>query len=159
MLEMWLEKDPVNRKAFEEMNDVWAHLGVLEPIFAPEGKYDPREMLTHQYGVQKKINLKALLNLFFKPNKKMAAVCISMAILVLFCLPVIKMHFVEPVKTFHPYSTTTGEQKTVTLSDGSIIQMNVSSSIYVCISQRYRRVEMNDGEVFFTAKPDSRRPL
>ena len=159
MLEIWLEKDPANRKAFEEMNDVWAHVGVLEPVFAPEKKYAPREMLTHQCEAEGRTSLKALFNLFFRSNKIIAAACISLAILLLFCLPVFKMYFVEPVKTFYPYSTATGEQKTVTLSDGSILKMNVSSSISVCMSQRYRRVEMNNGEVFFTVKPDSGRPF
>ncbi|WP_419657186.1 FecR family protein [Desulfosarcina variabilis] len=159
MLEMWLDEDPANRKAFEEMSDVWEHLGVVEPVFAPEKKYAPRAVLTHQREAERKTSLKALFNLFFKPKKKLAVACISMAILVLFCLPVIKMHFVEPVETFHPYSTATGEQKTVTLSDGSILKMNVSSSVLVHMTKAYRRVEMNNGEIFFIVKPDSRRPF
>ena len=36
MLEIWLEEDPDNRKAFEQMRDVWEHLGVVEPDFSPE---------------------------------------------------------------------------------------------------------------------------
>ncbi len=159
MLEMWLEEEPANRKAFEAMSDVWEHLGVVEPVFAPEEKYAPRAVLTPQRKAERKTNLKALFNLFFKPNKKMAVACISLAMLVLFCLPVFKMYFAEPVEIFHPYSTATGEQKNVTLSDGSILQMNVSSSISVCMSKGYRRVEMNNGEVFFTVTPDSGRPF
>ncbi len=158
MLEIWLEQDPANRKAFEEMSDVWAHVGVVEPVFAPEDKYNSRETLS-QRDSEKKTGLKAWFNLFFKPNKKLVVACISMAILALFCLPTIKMYFVKPVKTFHPYSTATGEKKTVTLNDGSILKMNVSSSISVCMSKKYRRVEMNDGEVFFTVKPDPDRPF
>nr|WP_319396738.1 DUF4880 domain-containing protein [uncultured Desulfobacter sp.] len=41
MLEMWLEENPANRKAFEQMSDVWAHLGVLESVFAPEKNMPP----------------------------------------------------------------------------------------------------------------------
>ncbi|WP_320043394.1 FecR domain-containing protein [uncultured Desulfobacter sp.] len=159
MLEIWLEEDPDNRKAFEQMRDVWEHLGVVEPDFSPEKKYAHRAELTHQREAERKTSLKALFNLFFKPNKKLAAAFISLAILVIFCLPVIKMHLVEPVETFYSYNTATGEQKTVTLSDGSILKMNVSSSISVCMSKGYRRVEMNNGEVFFTVKPDSERPF
>jgi transmembrane sensor len=159
MLEIWLEEDPANRKAFEQMRDVWAHLGVVEPAFAPEEKYAPRAVLTHQRETERKTGLKALFNLFFKPDKKLAMAFVSLAILVLFCLPVFKMHFVEPVETFYSYSTATGEQKTVTLSDGSVLKMNVSSSISVCMSKGDRRVQMNNGEVFFTVKPDPERPF
>lgn len=159
MLEIWLEQDPANRKAFEQMSDVWEHLGVVEPVFAPEKKYAPRKMLTHQCEAEGRTSLKALFNLFFRSNKIIAAACISLAILVLFCLPVIKMHFVEPVETFYSYNTAIGEQKTVNLSDGSILNMNVSSSVCVCMSKGYRRVQMNNGEVFFTVKPDSSRPF
>ncbi len=159
MMEMWLEKDPANREAFEEMSNVWEHVGVVEPVFAPEKKYASRSMLTHQREPERQTSLKALFNRFFKSNKKMAAACISLAILVLFCLPVFKMHFAEPVERVYAYSTATGEQKTVTLSDGSILKMNVSSSISVYMSKQYRRVEMNNGEVFFTVKPDPERPF
>lgn len=159
MLEMWLDKDPANRKAFEDMKDVWEHLGVVEPVFTPEKQHDPRAMLTHQCEAERKTNPTAWFNRFFKPSKKMVAACISMAILVLFCLPVFKKPRVEPIETFDTYNTATGEQKTITLSDGSILKINVSSSISVHMGQQYRRVEMNNGEVFFTVKPDSGRPF
>lgn len=159
MLELWLEQDPANRKAFEQMSDVWEHLAVVEPAFAPKKRYAPRAVLIHQLGAERKTGLEYLLNLFFKQNKKLAVACISMAILVLFCLPVFNMYFVGPIETFYSYNTATGEQKTVTLSDGSILKMNVGSSISVCMSNGYRRVQMNNGEVFFTVKPDSGRPF
>ena len=159
MLELWLEKDPANRKAFEQMSEVWEHLGAVEPVFTPEEKYDPRAVLTHQREAERKTPLNALFDLFFRPNKKLAAAFISLVILVLFCLPVLRTQFPEPVKIFHPYTTAAGEQKTVTLSDGSILQMNVSSSISVCMTKGCRRVQMNNGEVFFTVKPDPERPF
>ncbi len=73
ILALWLEKDPDNRKAFEQMSDVWEHLGAVAPVFAPEDKYDPRTVLTHQRGAERKTTLKALFDLFFRPNKKLAA--------------------------------------------------------------------------------------
>ena len=161
MLGLWLEKDPANRKAFEQLDDVWEHLGLVEPAFVPEKKNDSRAILTHQSEIERKAGLKALFNRFFKVNKKIAVACISMAILLLFCLPVLKIQLLktQPVETFYSYNTATGELKTVTLSDGSILKMNVSSSILVCMGKGYRRVQMNNGEVFFTVKPDPERPF
>ncbi|MCG8552245.1 MAG: FecR domain-containing protein [Desulfobacterales bacterium] len=159
MLEKWLEEDPANRKAFEQMSDVWEHVGAVAPVFSSEEKYAPRAVLTGRRKAERKISPKALLNLFFRPNKKPAAAFISLVILVLFCLPVIKTQFVEPVKIFHAYTTATGEQKTVTLNDGSMLKMNVSSSISVCMTKGYRQVQMNNGEIFFTVKSDPGRPF
>ena len=146
-------------KRFEQMRDVWEHLGVVEPNFSPEEEYAYRAELTRQREAERKISLKALFNLFFKPDKKLAAAFICLAILVLFCLPVIKLYSVDPVDTFYSYNTATGEQKNVTLSDGSVLKMNVSSSISVYMGKGYRRVQMNNGEVFFNVKPDPERPF
>ncbi len=157
MMAEWLKEDPANRKAFEQMEGVWQHLAVVEPVFSPPQENDPQAMLTHRRVAERKTHPKGILNRFFKPDKKRAIACISMAILVLFCLPVLKTQLVEPKKTVHPYTTATGEQKTVTLSDGSVLKMNVSSSISVCMSKGSRQVQMNDGEVFFIVKPDPDR--
>ncbi|WP_320043391.1 DUF4880 domain-containing protein [uncultured Desulfobacter sp.] len=69
MLETWLEEDPANRKAFEQMSDVWAHLGVLEPVFSPEEKYAHRAELTHQREAERKINLIQNVPLKFVPPR------------------------------------------------------------------------------------------
>ncbi len=159
MLELWLKEDPSNREAFEQMEGIWQHLAVVEPVFSPPQENDFRAGLTHRREAEEKTSLKGLFNRFFKPDKKMAVACISMAILVLFCLPVLKTQLVEPKKTVHSYTTATGEQKAVTLSDGSILKMNVSSSISVCMSKGYRQVQMNDGEVFFIVKPNPDHPF
>lgn len=159
MLELWLKEDPANRKAFEQMSTVWAHVGMVESAFAPEEESASRAVITHQCKTEGKTSLQALLDLFFKPDRKLAAACISLALLLVICLPVVKRQLVEPVKTFQSYTTATGEQKTVTLSDGSILKMNVSSSVSVCMTKKFRRVEMKNGEVFFTVKPDPGRPF
>ena len=157
MLESWLEQDPANRKAFEEMKGVWEHLRLVEPVFSPEK--NPRAALSHQRRAERKTGLEALFNRCFKPDKKMAVACISLVILALFFLPAVKMHFAEPVETSYAYHTATGEQKTLTLSDGSILKMNVSSAISVCMTKGVRRVTMNNGEVFFTVMPEPGRPF
>ena len=159
MLASWLEQDPANREAFEQMSGVWDHLGQLAPAFAPEEKQFLPKGLTHQRDAERKTGLKRLFNRLLKPDKHMAVACISLAMIVFFCLPVLKTQLDEPVRTVHSYTTATGEQKTITLSDGSLLKMNVSSSITVCMGKGYRRVQMNNGEVFFDVSPDPGRPF
>jgi transmembrane sensor len=67
----------------------------------------------------------------------------------LLCLPVFKTYFFEQAVAVHVYKTATGEQETLTLSDGSILKMNVRSALSVRMRNLRRQVELNEGEVFF----------
>jgi transmembrane sensor len=58
-----------------------------------------------------------------------------------------------------PYSTASGQQRTVTLADGTSITLNTASSIYVCVSARERVVQLASGEAFFNVHHDSTRPF
>lgn len=152
MLTVWLKEDHANSEAFKEMSETWEQVGVLEHVFEPGTKHEHRE-------VKIQSGLKALISRVFKANRKTMLACTAMAMLMLFCLPVLKIYLSEPVETFYAYTTATGTQKTITLSDGSILKMNVSSSLSVCMSKKYRQVEMQRGEVFFEVKPDPGRPF
>lgn len=159
MLDAWLGESHANRKAFDEMSEIWEQTGVLEHIFEPGTKDEHHE-------VEIQSGLKTLISRFLKVAKKAGRktmiTCTAMATLIFFCLPVLKMYFSAPVetfKTFYAYTSATGEQKTVTLSDGSILNMNVSTSLSVCMSKHYRQVKMMGGEVFFEVKPDPDRPF
>ena len=57
------------------------------------------------------------------------------------------------------YVTRIGEQKTLTLSDGSEIALNTGSEILVDISAEHRRVSLQRGEAFFDIAGDPVRPF
>ncbi len=57
------------------------------------------------------------------------------------------------------YSTDFGEQRTLTLEDGSVITLNTESRIRVRLSARERVITLTKGEVFFQVAHDARRPF
>lgn len=57
------------------------------------------------------------------------------------------------------YSTSTGERRSVTLADGSLVHLNAQSTIRVWYSRTQRGVTLIGGEVLFDVQPDPRRPF
>lgn len=57
------------------------------------------------------------------------------------------------------YQTGVGEQRDVTLADGSRITLNTDTAVAVKYSKSRRYIEMKRGEALFTVKTDPRRPF
>lgn len=158
-LNAWLEEDPANRAAFEEMGAVWDQVEGMEHVFNSEEKHTCSDLPVTSQPTGRLRGAKRILPRILTGNRKVALVGAVMAVLVLLCLPVIKSHLVDQPEKLYAYQTVAGEQKIVTLSDGSVLKMNVSSQISVHITGHNRQVEMGEGEVFFQVKPDPDRPF
>ena len=59
--------------------------------------------------------------------------------------------------TVSEYATATGEQRVVTLADNSTATLNTGTKIRVLYSRAVRRVELLEGEAFFSVSHDSAR--
>jgi transmembrane sensor len=57
------------------------------------------------------------------------------------------------------FTTTVGEQRTVTLADGSVVTLNALSSLKIDFSPTARNVELEDGEAVFKVAQDPARPF
>lgn len=57
------------------------------------------------------------------------------------------------------YSTDLGEQRILTLADGSVVTLNTSSAIKVDFSGQRRNIELIEGEAFFRVAHDTARPF
>jgi transmembrane sensor len=57
------------------------------------------------------------------------------------------------------YSTTLGEQRSITLADGSVVHMNARSAIGVKFLPHWREVTLLRGQALFTVTQDARRPF
>jgi transmembrane sensor len=57
------------------------------------------------------------------------------------------------------YETALGEQRTVVLADGSIVELNTRSRIRVRVSGDYRDIDLVAGEALFTVADDPARPF
>lgn len=68
----------------------------------------------------------------------------------------------EPLEHTAPlqiYRTEAGEQKSVTLEDGSVLTLNTSSKLYVNYDEKSRHITLQRGEVFFDVQKDPLRPF
>ena len=61
--------------------------------------------------------------------------------------------------SYQRYSTEVGEQRLVRLEDGSSILLNTDTQLKVRYSKQKRRVELNQGEAYFTVAKNSTRPF
>jgi transmembrane sensor len=59
----------------------------------------------------------------------------------------------------HTYVAEKGDRQTVTLADGSSIELNTDSEVRVHFNRWRRNVEMIKGEAFFTVTHDAERPF
>jgi transmembrane sensor len=57
------------------------------------------------------------------------------------------------------FATSVGEQRSVVLSDGSIVTLNTSSSVEVRMARDHRVVKLLKGEALFQVAHDARRPF
>jgi transmembrane sensor len=57
------------------------------------------------------------------------------------------------------YATATGEQRTITLADGSSVTLNTGSALLVNNTEGQRGVRLLHGEAYFNVKPDKAKPF
>lgn len=57
------------------------------------------------------------------------------------------------------YRTARGEQRSVVLEDGSVVQLNTLTKIVVRFDDSHRRIQLPQGEAFFRVAHDARRPF
>lgn len=56
-------------------------------------------------------------------------------------------------------STRIGEQRSIALSDGSLVYLNTQTSLSIKLDERQRTVELTAGEALFTVAKDPQRPF
>lgn len=147
----WLAADPAHRLAYREAERFWDQLDVLpEPdIQAMGALLSPRASGPDRAGAA------APRRVGWVGAWRRAALLSAAAALAALCL-------VSLIQTWHlgaDYRTATGEQRSVTLNDGSTVHLNTATALSVEITPAARRLVLHEGEAFFSVAPDTRRPF
>jgi len=132
-----MSRSPLHHEILTELNTFWAS-DVLTELYVPEGRY-----LVAISRVE--------LFRFF-----------ALTSAVLFSLVVVITTWVAnaPLRGGNGlYSTTVGQQKSMELPDGSVIQLNTDSQIKVGYNKEYRAIRIMQGEVHFDVSKNSERPF
>lgn len=80
---------------------------------------------------------------------------VAVAGILAFVIGVVAWHFLSTER----YQTTIGEQRSVVLSDGSVVTLNTASIIEVRMAKDHRTVELLSGEALFQVAHDPARPF
>ncbi len=143
---LWIGEDPANRRAFEGMIEIWGEMNILTQTLLPSAVSVPQSMLESRQGLSR------------RPARGHAAV---LAAVVVGLVLAVKFFGVFDVPAPAPvtYATSVGEQKTVTLPDGSTVLLNTNTRLEVSYTDRRRRLSLMRGEAHFEVVHNSQRPF
>lgn len=133
----WLEADSLNREMFADMRRTWHRLDAL-------AHYEP--------------NWKEIRSRAESPTRRRSALVVSAAAAVLAALGVAAI-WQAPQLNQNQYATTIGEQRSIELADGSVVQMNTNTTIDVRYTADRRTVALLKGEAHFDVEKDVTRPF
>ena len=141
-LREWLARSPVHRKELERLSSFWAN-NVLTELVVPLGSHETGSNTSpfQAFGLWRYSGVGA-----------MAGVVALSIVLVLFFM-------VPGTKDNGLYLTAVGQQRSVTLADGSTVQLNTNSQIKVEFDPGYRNIRLLQGEAHFDVAKDSQRPF
>ena len=117
----WLGASPEHRAAFEMANDLWTGTERLPRPPVPAFVRGPRAAWVSTW-----------------PRAVLATVVLGVAV-------ALTLHYSRD----RGLATRVGEQRTLSLADGTRISLNTASRIHVRYTQLARRVELDEGEAYF----------
>lgn len=128
-LKAWLAADPRHAEAYADIGRLW------------EGAIDLPGMKDRHLAVQKTITRRRL-------GKALVVGAVGFGV-----WRYLASH------PFADYRTATGERRTVTLADGSTVDLAAQTKLSVSFTVRQRDLTLHEGEAFFTVAPDADRPF
>lgn len=143
--QQWLELDPENRQAWEEINAFWQKLDVLSRANAvdinrlAENDADKLAALPARIGTRWR-------------HKPVLALAASLLFVVALLSSRAELWLAD-------YRTGPGQLRSVRLEDGSQIMLNSESAISVAYSEAKRQITLYHGEAYFTVAGDASRPF
>jgi len=151
----WLRRSPEHVRAFLELLPIWEQ-GALP---RPSNQIDPESLIAEVLGSQGNVvPLHARTELLTRAQRSERPkfhVWLSVAASVLLVTLLSAWFYIER----NTYSTGIGEQRSVALADGSVVQLNTRSRIRIRYSERERAIELLEGQALFEVAHDKDRPF
>jgi transmembrane sensor len=136
-LETWLAQSAAHKLAFWRVRGAWMQtdrLSALRPLSAPHRPVQPARKQ--------------------RPVLRFAAAAVVAAV-----IGGVVASGILSGPAYKTYSTGIGVRETVTLPDGSQIELNTDTSLRVAEAGRHRNVILDRGEAFFQIKHDAAHPF
>lgn len=137
-MQAWMDADPRHRAAFDKLGALWSGLAATPR----EARVQAGQALRARRGRDRRVIVGGLI----------AAVGLG-------GLGGMAGLFGRRPAIQQAYATTIGEQRSVTLADGSRLQLNSATALTVEMSDKHRHVLLKSGEAAFEVTADPARPF
>jgi len=150
----WVNQDESHYAAFKKVSAAWGDLNILTrlPLLIEE-----RAQQQVQKKVKSKLVNKARLPLWLNGSWSGFGGLAVAASLVFAVFVSLQLGPFKAAPTV--YWTAIGEQKTITLADNTVVQLNTNSRIQVDYSQAVRAIYLHQGEAHFDVESNAQRPF
>ena len=162
----WLRKSPEHLRAYLELSAIWNE----GPLLDPHGKFDRDTLIAQAIsGRDNVIDLSGSRNArdavqfdvpeppnerqYRFPRRRFAAIAASIVL-----ASAAALLYLRAIQA-PTYATTIGEQRSLTLTDGSTVELNSRSKMVVRYSAQGRNVELLQGQALFRVAKDATRPF
>lgn len=153
----WLSQSPANRHAFDQMAELWGELGILAHL--PIDQLFPES----QPSASSTTKTKSRSSDTGAANSWRFARWMAGGGLAAACLTVIlwmgSQWLTSPGLHEQVFVTQVGETRTLTLADGSRVQLNTNTELRVAYSREERRIQLLRGEAYFDVVRQTARPF
>lgn len=137
---LWLNTDETNSRAYEQAENLWRQLGGLDTL-ADRQLHDARVYLAQARR---------------RPfRRRMFGFALAASLVVMVGWSVDWLSYLDD----RTYRTALGERKSVTLADGSRLDLNTDSEVAVHYSRRGREMRLIRGQAAFTVAHGDARPF
>ncbi len=144
-LREWLSRSPVHREQLHSFADFWGKMNVLTELTVPLGHAERRS--------SRRIASRSRLAVPHFARASLAAAVIVIGIAATFWLRP------DPLSSNDFYATAVGQQRSMTLADGSLVILNTNTQIKVDYNNEYRNIRLLQGEAHFTVAKNPLRPF
>lgn len=149
--EAWLAADPTHMAAYEEVKRVWMGLDELD-ICGQSSPFD--QDAGHRAARAADRTVQSAASAERRSTwRRLAAAAVFVTALAL------GGYVMLADGLFADHKTKTGEQTSVTLADGTAVDLNTASALSVEFSDNARHVTLHRGEAYFEVVPDPNRPF
>lgn len=154
-LEVWLSQSPAHERAWDRARSAWQLMGEVPPIYEHLWKDEAPSLPPARPSVRGSRTYGPA-----SPSQRSlarwaagAASAAAVGLFLLFATPSIM------VRMEADHVTAAGENRAITLADGTVVTLGADSAIASNLDGRERRVTLLSGEAFFEVTHDAARPF
>jgi transmembrane sensor len=154
--QLWLAQAPENRRAFQNIEDLWRDAGEVQTRSWPLPKELSDDHYRGQQPVEDWLTRKRAARVMHSWRRPLA-IAATVAVLAISAGLVFWLQAeLRPVPDVASLATTRAEERQVSLSDGSRLTLGAQSKVDIDLSRTARNVSIDSGEAFFKVAREQR---